>query len=91
MQAAPQRQETSWSRAVWGIAAFLWLLPLVAMQFTSEMAWSLFDFVLWAIMLAVAAGAYELAKRFWMKTAHRIFAGAAIIATFLLVWASLID
>lgn len=91
MQAAPQRHEKSWSPAVWGIAAFLWLLPLVAMQFTSEIAWSLFDFLLWAVMLASAAGAYELAKRLWNDALHRAVAGAAITAAFLLVWASLID
>jgi hypothetical protein len=86
-----EQREKSWSPAVWGIAAFLWVLPLVAMRFTREVNWSTFDFALWAIMLASAAGAYEVTKRLTASTAYRAIAGVAITAAFLLVWASQID
>lgn len=86
-----KRKDRSWSSTAWGIAALLWLMPLIAMQFTSEVNWTAFDFAVWAGMLVTAAGAYELAARFWRTTAYRAAAGFAIIAAFLLVWASLID
>jgi hypothetical protein len=86
-----KRKEWSWSPAAWGIAAMLWVLPLVAMQFTHEVNWSAFDFAVWAVMLASAAGASEVAKRLTARTAYRAIAGVAITAAFLLVWASLID
>ena len=48
---------------VWGTAAFLLVLPWVAMQFTSEVAWDLMDFVVFGAMLLVVCGAYDLATR----------------------------
>ena len=38
----------------WGAAAALLLLPLVAMQFTEEVNWTVFDFLVFGSMLAVA-------------------------------------
>jgi hypothetical protein len=91
MMVDAKRKDRAWSPAAWGIAALVWLIPLIAMQFTSEVNWTPFDFAVWAVMLGTAAGAYELAARFWGTTAYRAAAGFAIIAAFLLVWASLID
>ncbi len=39
------RRGNPWRAAVWCAAAFLLLLPLVAMQFTREVNWTLSDFV----------------------------------------------
>lgn len=69
-------------------ACTLFALPLVAMQFTDEVRWSLFDFVVWGALLCAAGGAVVLAS----KTLPRSWgwgAGALIVAVFVYVWAEL--
>ena len=78
-----------WRIAMWGGAALLLLLPLVAMQFTDEVAWSPADFLIFGAMLVAACGAYELAVRMTSRTAYRAAAGLTIAAAFLLLWAQL--
>ncbi|HEX8470763.1 MAG TPA: hypothetical protein VF633_06600 [Brevundimonas sp.] len=75
--------------AVWCGAVCLWLLPLVAMQFTREVAWTTFDFIVWGLMLVVAAGAFELATRMSGNIAYRLGAGLALAASFFMVWVNL--
>jgi hypothetical protein len=75
--------------AVWGTAALLLLLPLVAMQFTDEMAWDLADFALLGVMLVVACGTFELAARMTGNNAYRAAVGVALAAAFILVWMNL--
>ena len=50
-------------KLVWGLAAALWLAPLVAMQFTREVNWTASDFVVFGVMLLLALGAYEVGTR----------------------------
>jgi len=64
----------------------LLLLPLVAMQFTDEVDWSLADFVVFGAMLVGAGGAFELAARMTRSTAYRAAVGVALAAALLLVW-----
>ena len=78
-----------WRLAVWRTAVFLLLLPLVAMQFTEEVQWTLLDFVVFGAMLAGACGAYELAARASGNGVYRTAAGVAVMAAFILVWLSL--
>jgi hypothetical protein len=49
-------------RVALGVALIL-SLPLVAMQFTDEVVWSLADFVLAAVLLTVVGVAFELAAK----------------------------
>jgi hypothetical protein len=72
--------------AIWGLAAALWLLPLVAMQFTDEVNWTTFDFVFWAGMLLVACAAHELVSRMSPSRAYRAGVGVAVVTGFLVVW-----
>lgn len=74
---------------VWGVAALLLLLPLVAMQFTHEVAWSPGDFAVFGAMLLVACGTYELAARVARSGAYRAAVGVALTAAFLLGWVNL--
>jgi hypothetical protein len=78
-----------WRTAVWGAAALLLLLPLVAMQVTDEMDWDLTDFVIFGALLAGAGGAYELAARRTGSRAYRAAAGLALATAFILVWMNL--
>jgi hypothetical protein len=75
--------------AVWATAAFLLLLPLIAMQFTSEVNWDETDFIVFGAMLAVACGTYELATRATSNGACRAAVGIAVAAAFILVWMNL--
>lgn len=82
-------EKQAWRVAVWGGAALMLLAPLVAMQVTDEMNWGLGDFGLFAAMLALACGAYELAVRTGGGLAYRAAAAVALAAAFLLVWINL--
>jgi hypothetical protein len=75
--------------AVWGAAALLLLLPLVAMQVTDEADWDLADFVTFGAMLVTAGGAYELAARQTGNHAYRAAVGVALVTAFILVWMNL--
>lgn len=75
--------------AVWGTAAFLLLLPLIAMQFTSEVNWDETDFIVFGAMLAVACGTYGLAVQATGDRAYRAAVGIATAAAFILVWMNL--
>ncbi len=93
MAAHPQsgggQYKNRWSLAIWAAAGSLLLLPLVAMQFTDEVNWTGFDFLVFGTMLAVACGAYEVAAQMSGSAAYRLGAGAAVVAGFLLVWVNL--
>lgn len=78
-----------WSLAIWGTAAFLLLLPAVAMRFTGEVDWNAADFIVMGVMLSAACGSYELATRMSGSTAYRAGMGVAIVTAFLTVWVNL--
>jgi hypothetical protein len=73
----------------WGMAAVLLLLPLVAMQFTSEVNWTLSDFAFAGAMFGLVGGTYELAIRLSRNYAYRGGVAVALLAAFLLVWINL--
>jgi hypothetical protein len=74
---------------VWGAAAALLLLPLIAMQFTAEVNWTPFDFLVFGTMLLAACGFYEMATRVSARKPYRLAAGIAVVGAFLQVWANL--
>jgi hypothetical protein len=76
-------------KLIWGGATCLLLLPLVAMQFTSDVNWTLRDFLTFGTMLAVACGTYEIAARSTRSVAYRMGVGIAVAASFFLVWINL--
>lgn len=74
---------------VWGSAAALLLVPLVAMQFTREVHWDLADFLLFGAMLAAACGIWEATARATGDWAYRGAVAIAIVTGFALVWINL--
>ena len=76
-------------RLVWGGAAFLLLLPAVAMLFTEEMNWTAADFIVWGVMLLVACVSYEIAARIARSNAYMAAAGIAVAGAFLMTWVNL--
>jgi hypothetical protein len=82
------RGPNPWRIAAWSIAALLLLLPLAAMQFTSEVNWDGADFVFAAVMIGSVGLLAELTVRRTRNLAYRAAAGFAVAAGFLIVWAN---
>ncbi len=70
-------------------ASVLLLIPLIAMQFTDEVNWSAFDFLLMGILLTGTGLVCELILRKVTKTGFRIVLTAAALGSFLLIWMEL--
>ena len=65
------------------------LIPLIAMQFTNEVNWSMFDFMVAGILLLVAGLMLAFVIRKVKKIKYRIAICLAILTIFLLIWAEL--
>ncbi len=65
------------------------LLPLVAMQFTSEVHWTASDFVVAGVLLFGTGLLIELVLRKTKKGAWRILAVLGLMLLFLLTWLEL--
>jgi len=70
-------------------AVALLSVPLIAMQFTNEVQWTVSDFVVAGILLLGAGLVLELILRTIKKTAFRILTIAILLLVFLLIWAEL--
>ena len=69
--------------------ALLLLIPLIAMQFTDEVNWSFFDFVVAAVLLLGTGLALELVTRKVKNKDYRLGLVAAIVLALFLIWAEL--
>ena len=80
------RRRSWWRIVYWSAAALVLLVPLIAMQVTDEVNWTVSDFVFAGALLLGAGLAYEAAVRRTDHTAHRWAVGLALAAPFLLIW-----
>ena len=69
--------------------ALLLLIPFIAMQFTDEVDWSPFDFVIAGVLLLGTGLMCELVMRKVKKIEHRIVICVALMAALFLVWVEL--
>jgi len=69
--------------------ALILLLPLAAMQFSADVNWSLFDFVVAGALLFGSGLTFELIARKGGNVAYRVAVGVAVAAALLLVWVNL--
>lgn len=69
--------------------ACILMIPLVAMQFTNEVNWSWFDFLVMGILLLGAGLTYVLISSISESFAYRIAVGVAVAAGLLLIWVNL--
>jgi peptidoglycan/LPS O-acetylase OafA/YrhL len=69
------------------LVMFLLLIPLIAMQFTNEVNWTLFDFITAVILLLGAGLMCELIIRKVNKIWLRIAFCVALLTMLLLIWA----
>lgn len=77
-----------WRFLGWGVAVVMLLLPLISMQFTDEVDWGVADFIIFAAMLSIVGGVFELAARMTPNKAYRAAVGVALAASFILIWAN---
>ena len=71
------------------IVVVLLIIPLIAMQFTDEVNWGLFDFVIAGALLLGTGILCELVLRKIKKTKLKIIICLAILALLFLIWAEL--
>ena len=65
------------------------LIPLVAMQFSSEVDWSVFDFVVGGILLFFFGSVLTFIFHKTKNTKYKIYVVAAMVLFFLLIWAEI--
>ena len=66
----------------------LLLIPLIAMQFTEEVNWSVADFAVMGLMLLVSGSLFVLVTSGTSRK-RQLIVGSAIAMAFLYVWAEL--
>lgn len=71
------------------VVGVLLLIPLVAMQFTNEVNWSGFDFLVMGVLLLGTGLVCELVLRKVKKRTSRLVVCLTIIGVFILVWMEL--
>lgn len=63
------------------------LLPLIAMQFTNEVHWDVYDFVIAGVVLYSFGYLYEVLAKI---SNNKILIGLMVFGLFIFVWVSLI-
>ena len=76
-----------WRLAMWGLIGGLLLIPLLAMQFTREVAWDAADFAFAGALLIGAGLIFELAAWRTKTLVWRLAIGGALAFAVLLIWA----
>jgi uncharacterized membrane protein len=71
------------------IAVSLLLIPFIGMQFSDEVNWSVFDFLIMGAMLLVAGIGIDRILQKQNKTAKRIIYIGCILFVFILLWAEM--
>lgn len=73
---------------VLAVAAIL-LIPLVVMQFTNEVSWSLADFVIAGVLLLSVGFSYVLLARKVYSTKKRVAIAALLMVSLVVIWIQL--
>jgi peptidoglycan/LPS O-acetylase OafA/YrhL len=71
------------------IVALLLLIPFIAMQFTDQVNWSLFDFFVMGALLLGTGILIEFVIRKVKKIQYRIAICGALLAVLILIWMEL--
>lgn len=71
------------------IVILLLLIPFIAMQFTKEVKWNAFDFILMGGLLLGTGLSYEIVIRKVKSTRNKILICGIILFILLLIWAEL--
>ena len=71
------------------IVALLLLIPFVAMQFTNEVNWTLFDFIVAGVLLLGTGLAIEFVIRNIKKRSHKLIIVAIVLVLLFVTWAEM--
>ncbi len=71
------------------IVGTILFIPLIAMQLTNEVNWSLFDFIIMGAMLTITGLLGEIIFKKVKKYKHRVTLYVVVAIIFLLIWAEL--
>lgn len=71
------------------IVVSLLLIPFIAMLFTNEVDWDIYDFIIMGFLLLGTGLLCELALRKVKSTLNRILICGAVLFVFFLIWAEL--
>ena len=71
------------------VVALLLLIPLIAMQFTNEVRWAVFDFIIAGFLLIGTGLSCNFVIQKVKNTKFRIAICLAILALLFLIWAEL--
>lgn len=68
---------------------FLLLIPMIAMQFTDEVNWSAFDFIVAGVLLLGTGLLFDLVIRKTKNIKYKIAINVILLIVLLLIWAEL--
>ncbi len=71
------------------ITILILMIPLIAMQFTDEVKWDFFDFIVMGILLLATGLTYEFFSRKAKTTSHKVAIAIAVCMGFILIWIEL--
>lgn len=71
------------------VAGLLLIIPLLGMQFSNEVNWTLFDFVIAGILTFGIGISYKLITRRAIKVSYKIAVGFALFVGLFLIWVNL--
>lgn len=71
------------------VTTLLLMVPLVAMQFTDQVKWTIIDFVLMGVLLFGTGSLFVLVIRHGENIIYRAGMAVAVGATFLMIWVNL--
>lgn len=71
------------------MVVFILLIPLIAMQFTEEVNWTLSDFIIGGVLLLGFGLLLDFVMKALTKSKYKIFIGIVLVIAFILIWAEL--
>lgn len=71
------------------IVGLLLLIPLIAMQYTNEVNWDWFDFLVAGLLLSGTGIAFDILSRKSSKISYRLATAISVGTALLMVWANL--
>lgn len=80
--------DTAHVRIIAGTILIL-LIPLVTMQFTDEVQWSLSDFIIAGVIIAGTGFGVDLLSRSSRSSTQKLLIGILLASAFLLLWIEL--
>ena len=82
----PQSHFSGFRLLLWGGALLILSLPLFAMLFTTEVNWTIGDFVVAGVLLFSVAGLMDLALSLTLNNSYRMAVAVLLASLFLLLW-----